>query len=582
VIQKKQLDLFGSKPKRKAKSKPTQKTKTKPTVTTKTKTKRPAKKRRASLTAEEMGAQQRDISVAEFFTKNRHLLGFDNPTKALLTTVKEAVDNSLDAAEEAGILPDIKIEIRPVGENEENGRGSNGNGGNGDPFAPQRFVVRVTDNGPGVVKAQIPKIFGKLLYGSKFHRLRQSRGQQGIGISAAGMYGQLTTGQPTRIVSRIGKKKPAHRFDILINTQKNTPEIVEDDVVDWDLAHGTSVEIRLEARYQRGSHSVDEYLSQVAVANPHARMTYVGPDGSETVFERGTKDLPEEPKEIKPHPFGVELGVLMKMLKGTKAKKLKAFLHSDFSRVSPQVAAQICKAAGLSETAWVSRIAREEADRLYQAIPKVKIRKPPTNCLAPIGEEAIKAGLEKEYEPDFVAAVTRPPSVYRGNPFLIEVGLAYGGSLAAESPVKVIRFANRVPLLYQQSACGISKAVGQVPWRSYGVHHPRGGVPVGPLVVFVHFASVWVPFTSESKEAIAHYPEILKELKLAMQDCGRNVGRHIRRQKREAEAEKKRSYIEKYLPHIAEALQEILELSDSEREETFLRLLGILNRSRKP
>jgi DNA topoisomerase-6 subunit B len=526
-----------------------------------------------------MGRQQREISVAEFFSKNRHLLGFDNPTKALLTTVKEAVDNSLDACEEAGILPEIRVEILPA----EGGNGNGNGNGNGKPAInkPERFTVSVEDNGPGVVKAQIPKIFGKLLYGSKFHRLRQSRGQQGIGISAAGMYGMLTTGQPIQIISRTGPRKHAHRFELLIDTKKNAPEIVTDQIIDWDRPNGTMVAITLEARFQRGAHSVEEFLGQCAVSNPHAKFTYVAPDYRETVYERGTEDLPASPKEIKPHPHGVELGILMRMLKSTAAKKLKQFLVSDFSRVSDKVAKEICRIAGLSETAWISRIAREEADCLYQAIPQVKIMNPPTNCLAPIGEEAIQAGLEKELTAEFFTTVTRAPSVYRGNPFLVEAGIAYGGKLKAEEAVKVIRFANRVPLLYQQSACAVTKAVSQTPWRNYGISHPKGGMPVGPLVVFVHFSSVWVPFTSESKEAVAHYPEILKELKLALQEAGRRLGRHVRRVKRVKDAEKKRSYIEKYLPHLAIALQEILDLSDEEREDAFEKLVVILNRSRK-
>ncbi|MEN8150217.1 MAG: DNA topoisomerase VI subunit B [Planctomycetota bacterium] len=547
--------------------------------------KKPGKKRRAKgakrLTAEEMGRQQREISVAEFFSKNRHLLGFDNPTKALLTTVKEAVDNSLDACEEAGILPEIRVEILPAENEKQNGNGNGDANGKPAPNKIERFTVSVEDNGPGVVKAQIPKIFGKLLYGSKFHRLRQSRGQQGIGISAAGMYGMLTTGQPVQIISRIGPKKPAHAFDLLIDTKKNAPEIVRDEYVDWDRDHGTMVAVTLEARFQRGSHSVEEFLGQCAVSNPHARFVYMGPDYEEKVYERGVDELPASPKEIKPHPHGVELGILMRMLKSTSAKKLKQFLVQDFSRVSDKVAKEICRISGLSETAWISRIAREEADSLYQAIPQVKIMNPPTNCLAPIGDEAIRAGLEKELQAEFVTTATRSPSVYRGNPFLVEVGIAYGGKLPADEPVKVIRFANRVPLLYQQSACAVTKAVAQTPWRNYGVSHPKGGMPVGPLVVFVHFSSVWVPFTSESKEAVAHYPEILKELKLALQEAGRGLGRHIRRVKRVKDAEKKRSYIEKYLPHLAIALQEILDLSDEEREDAFEKLVVILNRSRK-
>src|SRR5881296_2539727 len=161
---------------------------------------------RRRVTAEAMAAKQRDISVSEFFAKNRHLLGFDNPRKALLTAVKEAVDNSLDACEEASIVPEIWVHIETTGVN--------------------HFKVGVQDNGPGIVKKQIPLIFGKLLYGSKFHRLRMSRGQQGIGISAAGMYGMLTTGKPVKIISKISPRKPAHYFELQIDTKRNQPEII--------------------------------------------------------------------------------------------------------------------------------------------------------------------------------------------------------------------------------------------------------------------------------------------------------------------------------------------------------------------
>ncbi|MDD4787318.1 MAG: ATP-binding protein, partial [Pirellulales bacterium] len=166
--------------------------------------------RRRRATAQSMAADQRDISVSEFFAKNRHLLGFDNPRKALLTTVKEAVDNALDACEEAGILPEIWIHIQ---------RTPNGGEQN-------RYKAGVQDNGPGILKKQIPLIFGKLLYGSKFHRLRMSRGQQGIGISAAGMYGLLTTGRPVKIMSKVSVRKPAHYYEIQIDTKRNLPEII--------------------------------------------------------------------------------------------------------------------------------------------------------------------------------------------------------------------------------------------------------------------------------------------------------------------------------------------------------------------
>src|SRR5712664_3100772 len=222
----------------------------------------PAAEPKAVVSAAEMGARQREISVSEFFTKNRHLLGFDNPRKALLTCVKEAVDNALDAAEEAGILPDVLVNVEVAA----------ANGAPPPPSQATRFRVTVIDNGPGIVRQQIPPIFAKLLYGSKFHRLRMSRGQQGIGISAAGMYAQLTTGKPVQIISRTSARTPAHYFEVQIDTKKNEPRILQEKQVDWESPRGTQVAMEVEGRYQKGRASVDEFLEQVAIANPHVQL----------------------------------------------------------------------------------------------------------------------------------------------------------------------------------------------------------------------------------------------------------------------------------------------------------------------
>lgn len=540
------------------------------------------------VTAQEMAEKQRDISVAEFFTKNRHLLGFDSPLKALLTAVKEAVDNSLDACEEAGILPEIVVELVPVGEN--------------------HFRMAVEDNGPGIVYDQVGKVFGKLLYGSKFHKLSQSRGQQGIGISAAGMYGQLTTGKPVRILSRTSKKSETHEFLLSIDTARNKPDIHDAKNVDWHRDHGTRVEIEMEAKYQKGLRSVDMYLKLTAIANPHVTILYTDPGGEKVTYERSTKTLPPQVVEIKPHPHGVELGRLIAMLKETSARSLTGFLQEEFSRVGPKVAKEICHAAKLSDKAYPTRIAREEAAALHDAIQKTKISAPSTDCISPIGEELVLSGLKKEVEADFYAASTRPPAVYRGNPFQVEVGIAYGkpGGVGlelteegrirktskaavateelvgnADEPIRVLRFANRVPLLHQQAACAVTKSVIQTNWRSYGLQHPKGALPIGPMAVMVHIASVWVPFTSESKEAIASYAEITKEIRLGLQDCGRKLGSYIRKGKRLRAEFDKRSYIEKYIPHIGIALQEILDLSDPDRDETVSTLDDVLQKSRK-
>jgi len=516
----------------------------------------------ARRTAEEMAAEQREISVSEFFTKNRHLLGFDNPRKALLTSVKEAVDNALDACEEAGILPEVKVEIHQVDGSDE------------------VFRVVVEDNGPGIVREQVPRIFGKLLYGSKFHRLKMSRGQQGIGISAAGMYGQLTTGQPTRILSRTSPKKPAYLCDVVLDTKNNEPQVVREEECDWERPHGTRVEIQLEARYSRGRQSVEEYLHQVSIANPHATIVFQAPGEIPLTLARATDELPREPREIKPHPYGIELGMLIRMLHSTRARNLAGFLHSDFSRVSSRVAEDICRRAGLPPNARPARIAKSEAVRLHRAIQATKLVKPPSDCVVPIGSELLLKGLQRGVRADFYHTVTRPPSVYRGNPFQVEAGLAYGGEMKPDEPCRILRFANRVPLLYQQSACVISRAVASCSWRNYGVHQTAGQLPVGPLAIVVHIASVWVPFTSESKEAIAHYPEILKEVKLALQECGRHLGRYLGRRRREADAERKRQHIVKYIPHIGIALKEILDLSERQEGEVVDRLREMLERSR--
>lgn len=512
-------------------------------------------------TAESLAEKQREISVSEFFVKNRHLLGFDNKQKALLTAVRECVDNSLDACEEAGILPELRIEIRELAE--------------------ERFRIAVEDNGPGIVKAQIPKIFGKLLYGSKFHRLKQQRGQQGIGVSAAGMYGQLTTGKPVTIVSRTSPQAQPHLFEVTVDTRKNQPLVLKEEKTEWEKEHGTRVEIEMEASYKKGRRSVDDYVEQTALSNPHCRVLY-SPPGQETItYERAVHDLPEEAKEIKPHPYGVELGRLMRMFQDSPDRHIATALKNDFSRLTPKVVEDILKIAAVSPKARPRDLDTPAIERVHKAFTKVKIMAPPTNCLSPVGEAALLKGLRARFKADYYDAVTRPPAVYRGNPFQVEVALAHGGDLPADELIEVFRFANRVPLQYQASACAVTKAVLSVDWRSYGMQMSKGALPAGPMVLMLHIASVWVPFTSESKEAIAHYPEIVKELRLALMEVGRRLGLHIRRGKREAAEAKKRGYIDKFIPHIGIALKEILNLKEKETDRVVANLKTVLERSRE-
>jgi len=555
----------------------------------------PSRKPKRKATAEQMAQGQREISISEFFTKNRHLLGFDSASKALLTAVKEAVDNSLDACEEAGILPDLTVEVQEL--------------------AADRFRIAIEDNGPGIVKAQVPKVFGKLLYGSKFHRLKQSRGQQGIGISAAVMYGQLTTGKPALVTSKTGKGRPGHRFEIQIDTRKNAPVVVSDAEVELPKEHGTRVEIEMTANYLHGQRSLLRYLEQTALANPHASLTYLRPAKSgeavePIVFPRASDLPPKEAVEIKPHPQGVELGALMLLLGESKSRELRTFLHTEFSRVSTATAEEICQRAKLTPSMRPHALDRVQAEALHKAIGETRLMAPPLNCLSPIGDELMRKGLinflsvtespgDDEGEPSaeppaapaeqgkqeegvtageelikghafFISTVTRPPKVYRGNPFQVEVGLAYGGNWPQDRPVELYRFANRVPLLFQRGACGMTEAVVKTDWRNYLLSQPKGALPVGPMVLLVHIASVWVPFTSESKEAVAHYPEILKEIQLASQECGRKLAAHIRKRQHQDYEAKRRSIFELYIEEVVQSLGKITGKAEAPIKKHFL------------
>ena len=573
--------------------------------------------------AETMAAKQREISVSEFFAKNRHLLGFDNPRKALLTTIKEAVDNALDACEEAGIMPDIEVKIEELGgpDLRDGSRkikakkpGSESRATN----LSSRYRVTITDNGPGIVRRQVENIFGKLLYGSKFHRLKMSRGQQGIGISAAGMYGLMTTGKPMVIHTKPHKKRPAHHIELAMDTSKNQPEVsidVEtDDFPETSSGTGTMVAIQLEARFQRGKTSVESYLEQTAIANPHAKITFIPPDkagedpelelnDSETspVREQGDTDnngatdqiirttehadrieyprtvneLPIETEEIKPHPYGVELGSFLQMLKTTNEKQLAGFFKHEFCQVTPATVKLVTKAANsksktITSGTAISSLDHAAAERIYRALQDIKLRNPPTNCLAPIGVRQMLAGMLKGVQAEFYTASTRPPTVYRGNPFQIEAAIGFGGDLPGDQQARVIRFANRVPLLYQQSACCSFKSVVETSWKNYGMSQPRGGAPVGPLVIMIHMASVWVPFTSESKEAIADYDEIRKEMTLALKECGRKLGSYIRRRQKMKREGERRDIFERYIGEISRACHA---LTGTDTEELYDALL---------
>ncbi|HII63765.1 MAG TPA: DNA topoisomerase VI subunit B, partial [Candidatus Poseidoniaceae archaeon] len=372
-------------------------------------------------TARRMAANQKQIAISEFFEKNKHFLGFDSLTRSLITAVKEAVDNSLDACEEARILPDIKVEITKI--------------------EGKKDVIELTteDNGPGIPQKSIEKVFGQLLFGSRFHAIRQSRGQQGIGITGVVMYSQLTTGKPTQVISKIASETSAVSVKIGLDTRKNKAIKSEQDRIIWEndghlKEHGLKVTCRMKAKYQRGRQSVYQYLRMTSIVNPHADITFIDPDGETHHWPRVTERLPTKVDAIKPHPHGIELGELQRMLRESKDSRMTTFFRHNFSGVSARASKEICEAAEISEKEKPTKIKPDEirsilevfqGEKLLNGKP-VKLLSPPTNCLSPIEELLIKKGLSKTIDSKFISTMTRAPNVSHGNPFQIEVGLIFG------------------------------------------------------------------------------------------------------------------------------------------------------------
>lgn len=496
--------------------------------------------------------KQKQIAISEFFEKNKHFLGFDSLQRAIITAVKESVDNSLDACEEVRILPDIRIEVKRLEGN--------------------RVELITQDNGPGIPRDSIEHVFGKFLLGSRFHAIRQTRGQQGIGITGVVMYSQLTTGAKTRVVSKVEDDATAVFVDLGIDTRKNkaikSGEIRGtwiDNVTGEEVDHGLRIETVMNAKYQRGKQSVYQYLRMTSIVNPHATITLTVQDKDGEIIEEGhwertTDRLPRVVKEIKPHPHGIHLGTLQRMLREAEERKMTSFLRHNFSGISMRAAREILEKAGLDESRQPRRIRAEEAQLIVNSFQKVKVLNPPTDCLSPIEDLLIKKGLSKAIDSRFASTATREPQVTQGNPFQVEVGLVFGGDLNADSPIEILRFANRVPLMYQQGGCLLTKALESVDWKRYGLEQPGGrGIPKGPAAVLVHLASTNVQFTSEAKEAVAANEEVLEEIRRALLEVGRGLKNHLKKSSQRKKAQEKFELINVILPEISKKSSQLLD-----------------------
>lgn len=694
--------------------------------------------------AQDLADEQRQTSIAEFFEKNKQMLGFGSETRAIVTAVKEGVDNSLDAAEEARILPDVRVDIEK---------------------GEQYYTVTIEDNGPGIPRDSVPDVFGKLLYGSRFHRRMQQRGQQGIGISAAVLYSQLTSGNPARITSKTVDSDVAHYIEMGIDTEENSPEIRVDEEIEWEKDHGIKIELDM-AGNMRARNRLHRYIENTAVVNPHATIELHEPEYDLVYDERAVDELPEEVEEIKPHPHGVELGTLIDMLENTDCRKLKSFFQTEFTRVGAKTAENILNnfrdinygralswkvetddtdegdyvdaikdvvnGKGeeattvfaeyvfdrISEEEYVSKVgirkavkgaaqeAEEETSKQFAStvqektietvwsvliqniehttlarvdevtvdrksddiievfsenlsdefrssgnsdivteekllemiesatdsasneydgkfsfgetarnkvldafwesstgldveVPLVREIKsdrdtarnllegmrdsnamsPPKKCISPITESHILKGLKSKYEADFYTASTRSAKVANGDPFVVESGIAYGGDIEDEGNIRLSRFANRVPLVYQQGACAITKEVKNISWNTYyksgdSISQSSGNLPQGPMVLLVHVASTNVKFTSESKDAIAGVPEIQKEVEMAVRESARDLKKHLSDQRTKRKRQEKRDVIGSLLSDMTDKIENITEGSIDSKQQSQAKILN--------
>ena len=484
----------------------------------------------------------REISPADFFYRNREIAGFTNPTRAIFSAVREMVENSLDAAEVVGVPPDIYIRISHDNPDEN----------------LHAYTIRVEDNGSGIPPHHVPLAFGQFLFSSKYV-LKQARGTFGLGGTMAILYGQITTNKAVRIVSSTGKSRICE-YLLMIDIERNRPIILNRKLypnrAGW---HGTIVEFHLEGDYYKAMPRILEYLKQTAIVNPYANITFVDPRGRLYLFLRKSTEMPPPPKETLPHPHGVDVEMMQRIIRATKCKTMLDFMRVHFHRVRERrgIARKFLKFAGVDPKRNPKTLKPDEIVELVQAMKEFDEFLPPdASCLSPLGESLLRTGILKELEPEFVAVRQRKPSAYSGHPFIVEVGIAYGGKVPVKGDITLYRFANKIPLIYDESGDVSWKIIKSINWRRYGVN------PGMPIAVFVHLCSTKVPYKTVGKEFIADIPEVSREIANGIRDVARQLKRYLSRREYVEKQRRRLSIFSRYLPKIARFSAE---LASSER-----------------
>jgi len=475
------------------------------------------------------------ISPSEFFYRNRELAGFSNPARALYQTVRELTENALDATDAHGILPDIKVAIDRSTDGQDN-----------------IYAVTVEDNGIGIPPHYVPQAFGMVLFSSKY-TLRQTRGMFGLGAKMVVLYGQITVGKPVEIITSPLKSSRIYRFKLMIDIKNNEPIVLERS--SWEKGsgwHGTIVKIHILGDWQRSRSKIIDYIRRTHVIAPYASIFFRDPDGNIYIYKRATELMPKPPKETKPHPVGVDLEMLKMMLSSTRRKTLTEFLEGEFQGVGRITAERVLELSGLRKDRSPKRLSQEEIERLAEALKKYEdFRRPSADHLSPIGEEILRIGLSNMFKPEFVDAVTRKPTSYSGHAVIVETAIAFGGSIPIAndpSEIMLLRFANKIPLLYDEGSDVSFKVITSMDWRDYEVEFPS------PIAILVHVCSTKIPYKGVGKESIADVPEIESEIRNGIREVARGLRSYLSRKKREEEIARRAYSIIKYIPEIARGI----------------------------
>ncbi len=520
----------------------------------------------AKSSADKIFTNFKEHSVAEFFKKNKQMLGFSGKVRSLTTIVHEYITNSIDACEEASVLPQIDVIITEVSKND-------------------RYKVMIKDNGPGIPQKHLGKALGQMLAGTKFHRYAQQRGQQGIGAAGCTMYAQITTGKPIHVISKTNDKKL--ECDIAVDIKTNSAiisnEVVEDNLNSED--HGLMVEGEFgEVNYEKSAQSPYEYVKRIALANPHVTISLTEPNGENITYTRSCEVVPQKPKEVLVHPLGIGVSDIVDMAhREMENTRISSFLQNRFQRVSSAKVGELeALMSGTTENLVFldfkkdpKEISWEEAESLVRAFSMVKWVAPGSDCIRPIGANQIQNSLAHILNPEFIAVTERPPKIYKGGvPFLVEAALAWGGDSGRVNSTNktssdIIRYANAAPLLFDTSGCAITQAIKDVEWKRYKLKN----FEEEPISVFVNIASVHVPYTSAGKQAISNEEEIYQEIKNAIMEAARRLQLHLAGINREKEREKRKDAIMRYTTQLSKDLADLSQKSKPDEIETRLKRL---------